>query len=184
MATIFTHGFIASLLSAAGPSTVPRVRLVLLLVALAMIPDLDVLGRYFGVARYGMFGHRGFTHSILFALIVGLVVPSLVFPRVRPFGRDWRVLCALCFGATLLHGVMDSFTDAGSGIGFLIPFDDTRFFAPWRPLPTSPLGFRRFFNGGAVSILRKEFLMVWIPALGIFATVWILRRLWRGRDRG
>ena len=42
-------------------------------VALAMLPDADVLAFKFGVVYDNIFGHRGFTHSVLFALVVPLL---------------------------------------------------------------------------------------------------------------
>ncbi|MDI8954364.1 metal-dependent hydrolase, partial [Salmonella enterica subsp. enterica serovar Anatum] len=39
-------------------------------VVLAMLPDADVLAFKFGVAYGNVFGHRGFTHSLLFAFVI------------------------------------------------------------------------------------------------------------------
>jgi inner membrane protein len=46
-----------------------------------MLPDADVLAFKFGVAYGNMFGHRGFTHSLLFAFVVPILVTWL--------GRRW-----------------------------------------------------------------------------------------------
>ncbi len=35
-----------------------------------MLPDADVLSFNFGVAYGNVFGHRGFTHSLVFAFVV------------------------------------------------------------------------------------------------------------------
>ena len=43
------------------------------------------------------------------------------------------------------HGVLDALTDGGPGVAFLAPFDDTRYFFPWRPIRVSPL-WRGFFS--------------------------------------
>ena len=40
--------------------------------ALAMLPDADVLGVALGLPDAGPLGHRGFTHSLLFALVVAV----------------------------------------------------------------------------------------------------------------
>jgi inner membrane protein len=96
----------------------------------AAIPDLDALPRLFGghdVAALG--GHRGFTHSIAFAVLTGLAVAAWWK------GRRRRVF-AYIFLATLSHGVLDAFSNFGrsAGVGFLMPFASTRFSAPWQPI--------------------------------------------------
>jgi inner membrane protein len=74
--------------------------------------------------------------------------------------------------------VLDAMTDGGSGVAFWAPFDDERYFLPWRPIPVSPIG-RRFFTERGVAVLEGELLLVWLPA-AIFAAVCLgVRR--RGR---
>ena len=142
-----------------------------------MIPDLDVIGFHFGIAYADALGHRGFTHSILFAAMAAIITPLIAFPKIDAFCRAWRVVVGLAFIATLSHGVIDAFTDAGLGVGFFIPFDDTRYFAPWRPLATSPLGISAFVNGPAVRILINEFVWVGLPILGLFGGFHLVRRM-------
>ncbi len=57
-------------------------------VACSVIPDFDVIGFRFGI-RYGDFwGHRGFTHSLVFATILASAIVLLVFrdglPNISP----------------------------------------------------------------------------------------------------
>src|SRR4029453_11647098 len=40
--------------------------------ALAMLPDADVLPVALGIPDTGLFGHRGLTHTLLFALVVAV----------------------------------------------------------------------------------------------------------------
>src|SRR4029453_19333486 len=37
--------------------------------------------------------------------------------------------------------LLDTMTDGGLGCALLWPFDLTRYFAPWRPIPVAPIGF-------------------------------------------
>ena len=60
------------------------------------------------------------------------------------------------FMATASHGVLDAMTDGGSGVAFLAPFDDTRYFLPWRPIPVSPIGVSRFFSGAGSASSRPR----------------------------
>ena len=172
----------ASALSTVAPKDLPRIRLGIVLGLLAMIPDLDVIGFRFGIAYADALGHRGFTHSIVFASIAAVLTPFVAFPKITTFRRTWWVLVGLAFVATLSHGVIDAFTDAGLGVGFFIPFDDSRYFAPWRPLATSPLSISAFINGPAIRILANEFLWIGVPVLGLFGILHLIRRMGGRRD--
>jgi inner membrane protein len=104
--------------------------------ALSMLPDADVVGFSLGVAYEDPLGHRGASHSLLFAIAVGslaaLVAPALRLPRVRTMVMASAVLAS--------HGLLDTLTDGGLGCALLWPFDLTRYFAPWRPIPVAPIG--------------------------------------------
>ena len=130
MATIITHALAASALSTVAPRELPRFRLAIVLGILAMIPDLDVIGFRFGISYGDALGHRGFTHSILFAALAGIITPFIAFPKINAFCRVWWTVAGLAFIATLSHGLIDAFTDAGLGVGFFIPFENSRYFAP------------------------------------------------------
>jgi inner membrane protein len=68
-------------------------------------------------------------------------------------------------------------TDGGIGIAFFAPFDDGRYFLPWRPIPVSPIGVGRFFSARGAAVLRAEVLLVWLPAfLVALVAVWRRRR--------
>lgn len=182
MATVITHAIAASALCTVAPKDLPRVRLAIVLGVLAMIPDLDVIGFRYGILYSDVFGHRGFTHSILFAIMAAVATPFIAFPKLNALGRPWWILVGFAFVATLSHGVIDSFTDAGLGVGFFIPFDDTRYFAPWRPLATSPLSISAFINGPAVHILMNELFWIGIPLVGLFGGLHLIRRIGGRRD--
>ena len=52
-----------------------------------MLPDADVIGFRLGVPYGGMLGHRGLTHSLIFACMVGLAVAVPFWVGVRPWER-------------------------------------------------------------------------------------------------
>jgi inner membrane protein len=64
------------------------------------------------------------------------------------------------FLATASHGVLDAMTDGGLGVAFFSPFDNRRYFLPWRPIVVSPISIARFFSGrvGVVDALFGQFL--------------------------
>jgi len=104
--------------------------------ALSLLPDLDVLAFRFGIPYAHPFGHRGASHSLMFALLVG----ALIGGTVR--ARGGRALCTTGFAIAVLasHGLLDTLTDGGLGCALLWPFSHTRFFAPVTPIPVAPIG--------------------------------------------
>ena len=164
MATIVTHAVVAAALAPLAPRGVRRSRLVLALCVLAVLPDLDVLSFSLGIPYAHPLGHRGFTHSLLFAAVLAGVVARYEFRTRRVF--------ALLFAAIASHGVLDALTDGGLGIGFLIPFSNERFFAPVRPLPVSPIGLHR----SVLPVLAAEVAYVWVPTLAFAAGALLARR--------
>lgn len=177
MPTVITHAIVGSSLGLLTPQKVPTVRLVLILAILPVLPDLDVIGFKLGIPYEHPLGHRGFTHSITFALMMALAVPSLLFRGQKLFSREWLIIAVLCFLATVSHGVLDAFTDAGLGVGFFIPFDNERYFFDWRPLATSPLSIRSFFSERGLQILASEAYWIGIPLALFSALLFVLRRL-------
>ncbi len=176
MATSFTHAFVGIILSPLGSRSVSRRRLALTLAVLAVLPDLDVVAFRLGIPYGHPLGHRGLSHSLLFALALGAVTVPILFSKIPRFSRDWWTLFALCSIATASHGILDAMTHGGLGVGFLLPFSDVRFFLPWRPLAVSPIGLQAFFSGPVLAILMNEVLWIWCPLMAGIALL-RLRRL-------
>jgi inner membrane protein len=141
----------------------------------SVIPDLDVIGFDFGI-RYGDFwGHRGFTHSIVFAALLAAAAVAIAFRSPLPsIGRF--SLWLYFFLATASHGLLDAMTDGGLGVAFFAPFDNRRYFLPWTPIRVSPIGIGRFFTARGVAVIQTELLWIWIPVALLAASDWILRR--------
>jgi len=174
VASAFTHIVVGGAISALGSP--PRARLALVLIALSLLPDVDVLAFQVGIPYEHPLGHRGFTHSILFAVLAGIATPRLC-GRPSPTGsRGWWRLAGLGFAATLSHGLLDALTNGGLGVGFLVPFSAERFFLPWRPLLVSPLSPSAFFSGAGARILASEMVWVWLPLAALFGLVSLWRR--------
>ena len=108
--------------------------------ALAMLPDADVIGFSIGVRYADPWGHRGAAHSLAIAL-AGAAVITTIAPALRwPRWRTWWIATVVLAS----HGLLDTLTDGGLGCALLWPFDPTRYFAPWRPIPVSPIGLAFF----------------------------------------
>jgi inner membrane protein len=167
VATILTHAVVGAALAPLAPSDVSRRRAAFALAVVAVFPDLDVIGFRLGIPYAHPLGHRGFSHSLLFAALLSAVIARFGFETAR----RWRAFFVL-FAATASHAALDAFTDGGLGVGFWIPFSNARYFAPVRPLPVSPIG----IDGSVVGILRVEFFYVWLPVFGLLAASAIWRR--------
>ena len=176
MASAFTHAFFAAAMGkvyAVGPQPA---RFWPLSMFCAVLPDADVLGFAFGVHYDSMFGHRGLTHSLAFALLLSCAVVALFF-RDAP---NKRALAAYFFLVTASHGALDALTNGGLGVAFFAPFSGERYFFPFRPVEVSPIGLGSFFSEWGVAVIKSELLWVWLPSALAVVIVLSLRRL-RGR---
>lgn len=166
MPTVLTHPAIPLVLGLAlGKDVVPR-PLMAAGMAASVLPDLDVIAWRFGVTYASGFGHRGFSHSLFFALLTALMGAWILrYNRVK-FGRAFGFLL-LCI---VSHGVLDSFTNGGSGIAFLWPWSIDRFYAPVQFIEVSPLRLSRLLSSRGLTVMVSEFLWVWTPCvlIGIF----------------
>ena len=171
MPTIFSRAVFACALGRTLQPANSTARFWILSAACAVLPDLDVISFFLGVSYNSMLGHRGITHSIFFAILVGVFV-SFLFPKeATP-----RWLLALYFAAvTVSHPLLDMLTNGGLGVALLAPFTNERFFSPWRPIQVSPIGVGFFSERGLVVIL-SEFVWIWLPSFFIVAISWLVRR--------
>lgn len=144
----------------------------------SIFPDADVVAFRFGISYGEMLGHRGLTHSLLFAALLSIAASSAFS------GERWRSsrlrIALFLLVVTASHGVLDAFTNGGLGIAFLAPFSDERLFFPVRPIEVSPIG-TAFFSLRGWRVLESEMLWVWVPALVLAAAGAALRLRMRPR---
>jgi inner membrane protein len=161
--TVFSHAVAALGLGAAFFGRKAPTRVLALGALCAALPDADVAGFAFGVRYEDPLGHRGLSHSLAFAAALATVALPLVWRRGKEGpgpGKLWGYL----FLATASHGLLDAMTDGGLGIALLAPFDDSRYFFPFRPIEVSPIGIRRFLSGRGLAVIASELLWIWLPA--------------------
>jgi inner membrane protein len=137
-------------------------------VVAANLPDFDLL--YTGVGRDHrleyMLHHRGHTHTILLAIVGGMLawaIASLLWrwrARAAPRGDDARWLLALLLASALSHILLD-WTNS-YGVHPFWPFDD------------------RWIYGDAVFIVEPWFWVIAVPALVAASTSRIARVLLSG----
>lgn len=171
MASLVTHPIVPfSIGVALGRKNIP-LRALFLGMILSMVPDADVVAFRFGIPYEHMLGHRGLSHSIMFATGVALLCAML------PVFRDMRVRLFFFFTVAMAsHGFLDAMTSGGKGVGFFVPFDPTRYFLPLRPILVSPLSVKGFFTERGWAIFKSELLWVWLPCALAGLAIFIFRR--------
>ena len=126
------------------------------------IPDLDVFFRIFYHPIDAALVHRGFSHSILFAVVVSPLL-ALIFNRLSKKDIGFKTWFLLFFWGIITHPMLDMFTNYG-----------TQFF--W------PLSYRITFN--SVFVIDPFYTMPFMICLLISMFINRLdhrRRLWNGR---
>ena len=134
MPTVFSHPAPVLALAALLSGRVST-RMLLFGILCAVLPDADVIGFRFGISYADAFGHRGFSHSFVFALLMGCIgfgVSPLFLHGSRLMGFT------VGFLAVSSHILLDAMTNGGLGVAALWPFDQTRYFCDWRPIRVSP----------------------------------------------
>jgi inner membrane protein len=181
MPTVFTHAFVATAAAANHGTQISGIKLWPALVVSSMLPDADVIGLALGVPYEAVMGHRGFFHSLTFALLWSLLVVLICFHQVPKLSRDWWKLIVLFFLVTASHGVLDALTNGGLGIAFFSPFITRRYFFPWQPIQVSPIGGAFFSSELGRAVLVSEFKYVWLPVAVLWLMVWGVRKRLRRR---
>ncbi len=144
------HGFLgASIVAAIVPKPFKKRYYISVLIGafLANLADFDFL---FVFATHDKDWHRGFTHSIIFSLIVGLLFCFY-------FGRNkWRK--SLSFGlAFASHFILDFITTkVGDGLELFFPLTNKRYGLRWFGLSEYP---SKMLQSELVQALMLEFLI-------------------------
>jgi len=169
MASIFGHAIVVYTVSKIISNNNSKLLLVLA-IASTILPDIDVLTFNFGIPYEAPFGHRGFTHSIFFAMLWATLV-IFVFAK---FNRViwWLVM----FLSTISHGILDAMTSGGRGVGFFIPFHNERYFFPFREIIVSPIGIERFFSERGIRVIFSELKYVFLPCFLILVLFYFIRK--------
>jgi inner membrane protein len=123
-----------------------------------------------------MLGHRGLSHSLSFACVLGVGVVWVAFGNVVRFSRAWWSLVLHFSLVTASHGVLDAITNGGLGIAFFAPFDTTRYFLPWQPVQVSPISIAAFLGRRGLQVLQSELVYIWLPTALLCGLVFLCRR--------
>jgi inner membrane protein len=180
MASAFSHAIVALAMGKVFQSKELSWRELFLGALCSVVPDLDVIGFYFGIQYGELWGHRGLTHSVVFAALLAGGIVALWY-RGKPI-IAMTGLFLYFFLCTASHGVLDAMTNGGLGVAFFAPFDTKRYFFPLRPVLVSPIGVAEFFNAQGLRILASEALWIWLPSGVAFLAFRVFQRFWPAKS--
>ncbi len=182
MASAFAHALTAYSLNKIACPALNNKRFLFFVIISSILPDLDVLGFRFGIAYGDLWGHRGLTHSLFFAVIWALLLWALLRSSVdykqTPFlSKTGFIAIIILFLSTASHGLLDAMTNGGLGVAFFSPFDNTRYFLPWQPIQVSPIGIRDFFSVYGLRVILSELIWIGLPCLFFLTIITIKNRV-------
>lgn len=173
MPTIFTHAIVPIATGLGLGKHVISPRLMAAGIIVSILPDFDVVAFRLNIAYADAFGHRGASHSLVAALVLGIL--ALIFAKrlcaTRP--AAFIFVAASAFS----HGLLDTFTNGGHGVALWWPFSLERIFSPWQVIEVSPLSLRRFFSERGLAVLQSEFVWIWLPAIFLSIVLIVYRKL-------
>lgn len=183
MASAFAHIAVPVVLCVALSARAKPVgfnfRLFFLGAVFSVMPDADVLAFKFGIPYESPFGHRGFTHSVFFSLVVAGLATFLA----RMIGSSKITVFSVCFFACLSHALLDSMTNGGLGVALLWPLDEHRYFLPFRPIEVSPIGVKAFFSDRGLQVICSEVIWVFLPLTVLTALILVFKKLFKPKKR-
>lgn len=175
MASVFGHALTAVAIGSSYPDNIRKLKFLVLGACCAILPDADVISFKLDIPYEAFWGHRGFTHSLLFTVIVGVVVTLLFFRKgLTPVRATAHILFfTLC---TASHSILDAMTSGGLGVAFFSPWDNTRYFFPWRPIKVSPIGIQNFFSEWGIRVILSEVIWIGVPCTIFMLFNWVRRK--------
>jgi len=173
MASLITHPVVPVVTALLVGRAVVSVPLLILGISFSMLPDLDSIGFRLGVPYDSPFAHRGFSHSIVAALLLSAAVTPLARAlKASPFVVFWYLSLSM-----LSHGVLDALTrNATNGVALFWPFSAERILFSFRPIEASPISLQRFMSERGLQVLWSELIWVWMPLLAIGLIGLLIRR--------
>jgi len=153
-----------------GKKVIPK-RLLIAGMIGSILPDLDVIAFKFGIPYASIWGHRGVSHSIMFALVIAF----LSIFAFRAFDASRQKTFWFLFSVTLSHTLLDALTNGGLGVALLWPLSEARFFSPWQVIQVSPIG-SHFFSLNGLMAMYSEMIWVWFPCIIVGVVLFLGRK--------
>lgn len=155
------HGLVGATVGVAlnKPSQSLRWKLVLIGAFLGISPDFDYALNWLRISGGGW--HHGFTHSILFAFVLGLSMAIILGERTV-----WSIF--LFVAATASHTLLDFMMTESRGVALWWPFTNQRY----RLRLPNPINYS--WNDTSVWTAAPDVLRICITELVIFGPVFLI----------
>jgi inner membrane protein len=148
MATFITHPlFGAGAAYVVGQSSKGVRKFIVLSALCQWLPDIDVVSYLFAINEQHALGHRGLTHSLVFAGLVALGILWYGYRDLRIASPGWWTMYTWFFVMTALHSVFDAMVASSLGVAFFWPLDTTRYQLPWQPFVDVPVEAAYLWSG-------------------------------------
>lgn len=175
MASAFGHALVAITAGKTYSKKFTSLKFFILGCVCATFPDLDVI--MFQFVSYNHFlGHRGFFHSLVFCFLFALLITFLFFRTEKAGSKPWFIYVFYFFLCGASHAIFDMLTTGGLGIAIFAPFDNTRYFFPWRPIKVSPIGIGNFFSDRGWHVIKSELVWIGIPCFVYMLVLKFIRK--------
>ena len=140
--------------------------------ACGSLSDLDFVGRYFGIKYLDHWGHRGWSHSLLMASIIGLVLGYLCSQKGWYSKLGWWLYFTVL---TSTHTLLDMCTTGGHGVALYAPWSHLRHFFPdqFRVVRVSPMHFHHFTWEKLAPVFMSELLWLILPITCLLFVRWV-----------
>jgi inner membrane protein len=179
MASAFSHALMAITIGKTYSTKISSIKFIVLGCFCAVIPDADVIMNHF-VAYESFFGHRGFFHSFFFCFLLAVLITYVFFRKEKLQLKTKLIYILFFFLCGASHGLLDMLTNGGRGVAIFSPFDNTRYFFPWRPIKVSPIGIAKFFSERGLKVIQSEMIWIGIPC---FLYMFFIKLIRKGNNR-
>lgn len=168
MCTFLGHAAIALPINITVMNKRDNLKIILLSILFAVLPDIDSFGYAAGIKYNSTFGHRGFTHSFIFIAILAFLFNIVFFPKIKIKTKMFFLLFLNFFLIGFAHILLDAMTNGGLGVAIFSPISNARFFLPWRPIEVAAILPQYFFQLGGSMVLAQETLFIVVPSILYF----------------
>lgn len=172
MASLFAHAALPVVASAAFPGAPSYARRLAWTAAIVgCVADLDMASLLFEVRPPSALGHGGLMHSFVAAFAFAVVAALLAFRALGVGSRAWWRVTAFLFACAASHPLLDAMTAGDVGVALFWPITSEHFVAPFKLIPSCPLGLKEYLGFWGILTFANELLYVVAPAMVVVALV-------------
>lgn len=131
----------------------------------AIAADFDYVGYLFNFGNLSFFGHRGFTHSIFFAIVIATLICIVFFRNVDFKSKAFLFLLFNFFLAALSHPLLDYLINQNNGVALFFPFSTERFSFPFAPINEEICSAFEYYRKYFWLVLKVEIIYLIFPAI-------------------